>query len=117
MKLINDVLMFLVEIAMVALFLFGGYQLVQGDELMRWGVGGIMAAAALSFWSWKLAPKARERLKQPVLAGAKIGLFVIAALIGVNWDHAFAAVFVAIATITAVGEYMLGSNSDSFQKM
>ncbi len=114
LRFINDIVMFLVELGMLALLGFGGYGMFDLPELWRWVIALGLIGGAIWIWSDWLAPKAKTRLQQPRLAAAKMGMFIVAAFVGLTWDHAFAAVFIAIATISVAIEYQFGSNADRY---
>lgn len=114
-RLGNDILMFLVEIAMLALLYFGTYALLTAmDGAVRSFVALVLPIAVISLWSLKLAPRAKGRLSQPALGATKLALFIMAAYIGSYWDSTYATIFLIAALVTVIGEYSVGSTADTY---
>ena len=110
--LINDIAAFFVEMAMLGLLAMGGYRLFDAADGVRWAIALALPAIAVAFWAMKLAPRAKTRLRQPLLACAKIVLFIVAAWVGSHWSGVYGTYFLVMSLISALLEYVIGSNAD-----
>ena len=74
--MVNKVLGFLLEVAMLAVFLFWGFQQASPWNLIL-GLG--VPAAVVVLWGAFLAPRSPRRLPQATVSWASLGLFLAAA--------------------------------------
>lgn len=76
MDMVNKVLGFLLEVAMLAAFLFWGFQQAAPWNMI-FGLG--VPAAVVVLWGAFLAPRSSRRLPEATVSWASLGLFLAAA--------------------------------------
>lgn len=78
MKLLNDLVSFLLELAMLGAFAFWGFHAGNGT-MMKWLLGIGIPVLVVIFWSVFMAPRAGHRMTWPWLPIISLGLFLLSA--------------------------------------
>lgn len=94
MRAINLGLRFLLELAMLGALGYWGFTSHTG--LLRWVLGLGAPLAAATIWGMWIAPKAPQRLADPLRLGLEIALFAAAALALWAADRPGAAIVFAV---------------------
>lgn len=102
MKLLNNLVSFLLELAMLGAISFWGFH-AGNTSLIKWLLGLGIPLLVIVFWSVFMAPQANNRIAWPWLPVVSLLLFLIsaAALYGAGARSA-AAVFAATAVINCI---------------
>lgn len=109
-RMINSLLAFLVEIAMLVLLGYWGYH-TSDDNVFKYILAIATPAGAAVLWGIFAAPRSKTRLRQPLLLIFKLVLFMITAFLVYRLGRVnAAAIFIFFAllnqAVTAiVGEY------------
>lgn len=109
----NLIVMFFVELAMLAIFAFYGYEI--GDTtILRIVYAVLLPTLALVIWRVWAAPKAKRQLKMPYLVLFRMGLFLVAAYLLYHLGQKTQAiVFASIAMITQIISLIGGKSQDA----
>ena len=99
-KLINSVLVFILEMAMLGSFAYFGFQ--KGSSMfIKYTSAIVLVAGAIFLWSYFAAPRSEHRLRMPYLAIFRLAMFLIASYLLYKCDRTkFAIVMVALSTAT-----------------
>lgn len=76
MRVVNEVLRFVLELLALAAFGYGAAQLADGP--LRFGLGAIAVVAAAALWGVLVAPKSSRRLADPARLVVEIVFFAAA---------------------------------------
>lgn len=79
LRIINMTIRFVLELCMLAVLAYGGFQL-EGGWLLRVAVGVGAPLLAATIWGLLIAPKAKRRLADPWRFMVELGLFGLAAV-------------------------------------
>ena len=102
-KVINAVISFGAEMAMLAFLAIGGYNMVSTTQVGRWFLAILLPSIVIILWAFFIAPNSAHRLTQPWLCVAQIILFTIAAAVAYKFtNHALITVFLVCAYGSAV---------------
>jgi hypothetical protein len=78
MKLLNNLVSFLLELAMLGAFAFWGFHAGNGT-VMKWLLGIGIPVLVVAFWSIFMAPRSSHRIAWPWLPIISLGLFLLSA--------------------------------------
>ena len=107
-KKVNLLVAFLLEIGLLVLVAWWGYQ--QGkNETMKYVLAIILPATAILLWGIFAAPKSRHRLHNPFRTIFKLSMFAIATLAGYDTGHVIVAWCFGVITILNVSLAMVFS--------
>lgn len=106
MKMLNEALSFLLELAMLVAFGYFGFH-VGGPVWLKWLLGIGLPLVVAVFWSIFMAPRASQRLPWPILPVISLILFLTAAvLLYVAGGKTWAVIMAAASVINAVFVFM-----------
>ena len=80
-KLVNAVISFTAEIAMLVFLAIGGYNILDISQIGRWIIAILLPSIAIMLWAQYIAPKSAHQLNQPWLCVAQIVLYASAAAV------------------------------------
>lgn len=101
MKQLNLLLSFLLELVLIVLFGYWGYQ--QGETLItKYIFAFVLPAILILIWGLWAAPKSKRRLKNPIRSIFKLSLFAIGVFFCIDAGHVTLATGFATITIANV---------------
>lgn len=101
MKQLNLLLSFLLELVLITLFGYWGYQ--QGEtETTKYIFALVLPAILILIWGLWAAPKSKRRLKNPIRSIFKLSLFAIGVFFCIDSGHATLAIWFAAITVANV---------------
>jgi Protein of unknown function (DUF2568) len=111
LEIVQLVLAFLLEVAMLASLCYWGFRFPYPANLLA-GIG--VPAVVAVFWALAMAPRARHRIRWPFLPAVATGLFLLsaAALVAAG-QPGWAAVLAAAAAVWAVLTVLLHRRNDA----
>jgi hypothetical protein len=101
MKLLNNLVSFLLELAMLGALGYWGFH-ADGPALLKWGLGIGVPALVIVFWSVFMAPNAAHRLAWPWLPAVTLVLFLASALVLYAANARSAALVLAVVSVANV---------------
>ena len=101
MKLLNNLVSFLLELAMLGALIFWGFH-VGNTTAAKWLLGAVVPLAVIVFWSFFMAPQASSRIAWPWLPVISLVLFLISALALYVAGMQTAAIILAIVAVVNV---------------
>jgi len=104
MRALNDILAFIVEIVMLVALCISGYELTT-TPFLKYTLAIVLPTVVIILWSIWAAPKAKRRLRFPMLSVFKIVLFFItAALLFITGHRVAAIIFGAVAYFNEINK-------------
>jgi len=102
MRNLNLGVVFLVELAMLAIYGVFGYRLLPAESagILKIGLAILLPAVMAAFWGFRLAPRAANRLHMPWLLIAKTVIFGIGVVM--LWRLGRASLALITAAVSAV---------------
>lgn len=101
MKMLNDAVAFILELAMLIALSIAGYQLA-GTTFLKYSLATLLPITTISLWAVWAAPRSKRRLPFPWLSVFKLVLFSITALLLFRSGHSIAAI--VFGTVAYVNE-------------
>lgn len=107
LKLVNQTIVFILELIMIGWFAFFGFRL-GNTTLTKYAFAVIVPVVATLLWGYWAAPKSANRLKMPYLALFRLSMFLLTSyFLYVGGQTSFAIVLAVISVITQVGSYFI----------
>ena len=98
LKTINQTLVFLIELAMLASLSYFGFQKGNGP-ITKYGYAIIFPVAVVVLWAYCAAPKSQHRLAMPYLAIFRLTSFLLASYLLYRSGQTSSAVILALLSV------------------
>nr|WP_294896012.1 YrdB family protein [uncultured Pedobacter sp.] len=110
LKIVNQTIVFLIELIMFGSFACFGFQ--KGNGLvLKYGFAILLTLLAILLWAYWAAPKSENRLKMPYLAIFRLFLFFLASFFLYRLGFTkFALILAFISTVTQIASVFLEGN-------
>jgi Protein of unknown function (DUF2568) len=110
LKIINQTIVFLLELMMLGSLAYFGFQKGNG-HLYKYTLAIVLPILAIILWGYWAAPKSAHRLSMPYLAIFRLALFLLASYLLYRCEQIkFALIFALASTITQVASIFLEEN-------
>ncbi|AHM59321.1 hypothetical protein D770_05270 [Flammeovirgaceae bacterium 311] len=110
LKIINQTIVFLIELIMFGSFAYFGFQ--KGNGLFeKYGFAIILTLLAIILWAYWAAPKSNNRLTMPYLAMFRLSLFFLASYFLYRCGQTkFAIILTIVSAVTQIASIFLEDN-------